>query len=288
MPEIRGTGIMGEGRTSVGEQRQAINYMLEINRFYDWLETHELSAPAITLWHGLIYTANKARWVVEFAASMAILEARTGLEQRAIKKAREELQSAGLITYEPGNGNKASTYKVHYLQWEGTNNAPNCGDEAQDTDPTSAESDTKSQQNCGEIVPPYKSDADLQQICSESAADLYPHNKLNETKQEDIYILRVREAVACIEKELRQTANGIAMESIETFLREGVDIELIKWAIGEAAKRDKRSWGYVERILQNKLSSGIRTLEDMGESVRDGPMPKGLPRGYPYKPLQVP
>lgn len=272
----------------MGEQRQPINYMLEINRFYDWLETHELSAPAITLWHGLIYTANKARWAIEFAASTAILEARTGLEQRAIKKAREELQSAGLITYEPGNGNKASTYKVHYLQWEGTNNAPNCGDEAQDTDPTSAESDTKSQQNCGEIVPPYKSATNLQQNCSESAADLYPHNKLNETKQEDIYILRVREAVACMEKELRQTANGVAMESIETFLREGVDIELIKWAISEAAKRDKRSWGYVERILQNKLSSGVRTLEDMGESVRDGPMPKGPPRVYPYKPLPVP
>ena len=39
-----------------------MNYMLEIKLFYDWLETHELSAMGISLWHALMQVASRSGW----------------------------------------------------------------------------------------------------------------------------------------------------------------------------------------------------------------------------------
>ena len=39
-----------------------MNYMTEIKLFYDWLETHPLSPASITLWHALMFIANRSGW----------------------------------------------------------------------------------------------------------------------------------------------------------------------------------------------------------------------------------
>lgn len=46
-----------------------MNYIKEINAFYDCLERHLLSASAVTLWHALMHINNKAMWIESFTVA---------------------------------------------------------------------------------------------------------------------------------------------------------------------------------------------------------------------------
>ena len=56
-----------------------MNYLTEIKLFYDWLETHPLTPAAISLWHGLMFIANRMGWEEEFTIPLSVLEVRTGM-----------------------------------------------------------------------------------------------------------------------------------------------------------------------------------------------------------------
>ena len=74
-----------------------MNYINEIKAFYDQLETNSLPSPAIVLWHALMLINNKTGWQPEFAVAVSVLEVKTGLNAKAIERARNTLQQAGLI-----------------------------------------------------------------------------------------------------------------------------------------------------------------------------------------------
>ena len=42
-----------------------MNYIKEINAFYDLMELEPLSASAVNLWHTLLHINNKAIWAIE-------------------------------------------------------------------------------------------------------------------------------------------------------------------------------------------------------------------------------
>ncbi|WP_156914188.1 hypothetical protein [Paucisalibacillus globulus] len=46
-----------------------MNYIKEINAFYDLMELEPLSASAVNLWHTLLHINNKARWMMEFTVN---------------------------------------------------------------------------------------------------------------------------------------------------------------------------------------------------------------------------
>lgn len=92
-----------------------MNYLKEINSLYDKLETNPLSAHAITLWHALMATANKAGWVSKFAVAISTLEAKTSLNKKAIERARNELAQKGYIGWNKRNGNLSAEYYINSL-----------------------------------------------------------------------------------------------------------------------------------------------------------------------------
>lgn len=89
-----------------------MNYIAEINAFYDWLETNQLSSNAINLWHALMATANKASWINRFTVAISVLECKTGLKARTIERARNELQQKGRISWKRRNGNQSAEYSI--------------------------------------------------------------------------------------------------------------------------------------------------------------------------------
>lgn len=89
-----------------------MNYIQEINAFYDWLETNPLSGNAINLWHALMATANKAGWVNKFAVAISILEAKSGLNKKAVERARNELAQKGRVVWRSRNGNRSAEYSL--------------------------------------------------------------------------------------------------------------------------------------------------------------------------------
>lgn len=89
-----------------------MDYMREINAFYDWAETNQVSPTGILLWHALMYLANRARWPERLAVPISTLEARTGMKRGAIFKARGKLKQCGLIEFESRDGNQSAVYTM--------------------------------------------------------------------------------------------------------------------------------------------------------------------------------
>jgi len=95
-----------------------MNYIREINAFYDWLETNELSVSAISLWYALMHINNKTGWKNEFTVALSVLSIKSGLSPRAVTNARKELAEKGRIKWESRNGNQAAQYTVNSLVGE--------------------------------------------------------------------------------------------------------------------------------------------------------------------------
>ncbi|MCL6611199.1 MAG: helix-turn-helix domain-containing protein [Peptococcaceae bacterium] len=89
-----------------------MNYIRELNAFYDWLETNGLSLSAFALWHVLMHIANKAAWTDEFAVAVSVLCAKTGLSPRAVYEARNELKTKGRLEWRSRKGNQSAVYRL--------------------------------------------------------------------------------------------------------------------------------------------------------------------------------
>lgn len=92
-----------------------MNYIAEIMAFYDFAETNPITLPSISLWHALMYQANKTGWRSEFSVAISTLELRTGLKRSAIYRARNILRQLGIIDFKERPGNQSSVYTINSL-----------------------------------------------------------------------------------------------------------------------------------------------------------------------------
>lgn len=99
----------------VSEGGEALNYIRLINAFYDRLETSQLSTSAIALWHALANVNNKAGWLREFAVAASVLCIKTGLSERTISNARNDLKMKGFIDFKSRKGSKSAIYQLYDL-----------------------------------------------------------------------------------------------------------------------------------------------------------------------------
>ena len=89
-----------------------MNYILQINAFYDWLETNPISDSSIVLWHGLMHINNKSGWKQEFTAAISSIQNKTRLSKSSILRARNALKQNGLIDFKTRDGNLSAVYKI--------------------------------------------------------------------------------------------------------------------------------------------------------------------------------
>lgn len=90
--------------------------MTEIKLFYDWLETHELSAMGIALWHALMQIASRSGWQPELRVSLSTLVGRSSLSRTSVYKERDILRRYGLIDYRMSGGRGTGIYKLQSLE----------------------------------------------------------------------------------------------------------------------------------------------------------------------------
>jgi len=137
-----------------------VNYLKQINAFYDWLETNSMSASCISLWHALMAINNKAGWTKEFTVAISTLEAKTGLGRKTIVRCRNTLEQKGLIEWKARKGNQSAVYSLKTLYGK---NDPQ--------DVLQGKNDPQSVLR------------DVSQTVSQHVPQSVPINKLNETKQ---------------------------------------------------------------------------------------------------------
>jgi uncharacterized phage protein (TIGR02220 family) len=107
-----------------------MNYIRELNAFYDWLESNPCPSDAIALWHALVAICNKAGWPEEFTVANPTLQAKAGLSRTKLDRWRGFLKSKGLIDYKKSERvNEAGKYRIipfaSYVQNETQNDTQN-------------------------------------------------------------------------------------------------------------------------------------------------------------------
>lgn len=92
-----------------------MNYLAEIKAFYEMLELNPLPSPAIALWQALMHIANKTGWREEFTVAISVLMLKSGLNETAVKRARNRLEQDGYIEWKSRKGNQSAIYKMNSL-----------------------------------------------------------------------------------------------------------------------------------------------------------------------------
>lgn len=89
-----------------------MNYIKLLNAFYDRLETNPLSTSAIVLWHALVHVNNKTGWRNEFSVAVSVLRIKTGLSEKSVTNARNELDQKGYLFFKSRKGNQSALYQI--------------------------------------------------------------------------------------------------------------------------------------------------------------------------------
>ncbi|APC65603.1 hypothetical protein AAV35_14205 [Salimicrobium jeotgali] len=92
-----------------------MNYLKELNAFYDQQETNPLSSSAIAVWHALMHICNKAGWPADFTVAASVICLKAGLKERSFYNARNELKQKSYVTFTSRKGNQAAVYQLHTL-----------------------------------------------------------------------------------------------------------------------------------------------------------------------------
>lgn len=89
-----------------------MNYLVETNKFYDYLVYNSLTTSEIALWHALMHINNHVMWKTEFTASNRILQQLTGLSIPGLAAAKNKLKQRGLIDYIPGKAGQSGKFRM--------------------------------------------------------------------------------------------------------------------------------------------------------------------------------
>lgn len=235
-----------------------MNYLKEMNAFYDWLMYNSLPTGAIALWHALMAINNKAGWAIEFTVANIVLQGMTGLSRQGLDRARNILIQKGLIEYKKGTSNQAGKYKMTSFDSQKVGTVV---DTKVDTGKVTENLECKI---IGTEHDTKRTDYDTQSGHSSSTLNKLNKTKLNicsstTTDQEEFFDNEFSELAKLYQQCIGQP-NGLTAEWIENLLKD-FGFEWSKNAFLIAEKQGKRTKRYVEGILQNWKRGGGMKLE---------------------------
>lgn len=256
-----------------------MNYIKELNAFYDWLEINSLSTSEIALWHALMHINNKSGWTEEFTVATSVLCVKTGLADRTIRDARNKLKQKGRIDFRSRKGNKSAIYKmISLVERLPATVAGNRNREYKKDDLSASNADSSAGNHADK--------------CADSSAGNHATlNKLNETKLNDINNSTTKESEESIfDEEFRELAqlyqkcgfdvNGLTAEWLMD-LKDRYGFEWVKNAILEAEGQGVRTKSYVNKILSNwsnwggmKLSTDSKGTNTTKRNTKQPPIKK--------------
>ena len=89
-----------------------MNYIAQLNSFFEFKQTNTLSSNAQSLYVNLLHINNRCGWKRQFTVSNITLQSQACLSRQQLDKARNELINRGLIQYQKGNGNRPGQYLI--------------------------------------------------------------------------------------------------------------------------------------------------------------------------------
>ncbi|MBC5638438.1 DnaD domain protein [Ornithinibacillus sp. BX22] len=242
-----------------------MNYIKEINAFYDLMEREPLSASAVNLWHTLLHINNKAGWIEEFTVSSTILKLKGGLSDSSFKRARKELEERGFIEWRSRGRNLAPFYRMKSLCVE-FNSAGKYRSRLVETEMNQQVDHIMDHRTDQQMNQQTNHQAD-QQVNRQTA----PLIKQKETKQKETKQSR-QEGTKTDAVAFYQDNFGL----VTPFLTE----ELLSWindfgddfvieAMKRALVRGKLNFSYVRGIMNSWIKQGIQSVEMLNAKEKE-------------------
>lgn len=256
-----------------------MNYIKEINLFYDWLLYNPLPTGAIALWHALMSINNKAGWADEFTVANLVLQSLTGLSRQGLDKARNMLIQKGLIQYKKGTSNQAGKYKMIKFDSQKVGTVVD----------TTEDKDNFECKKVGTGVDTVGAQQESQEGHSSSTLNKLNKTKLNEInttsttkRKEEIFDEEFSELAQLYQK-CGFGVNGLTADWLLN-LKDKYDIEWVKNALLEAERQGRRHKKYVEGILQNwKRGGGMRLSTDKNNNQENSSIKKTKTRFHNFE-----
>lgn len=222
-----------------------MNYIKQLNGFFDSLLMNPLSATAQTLYVHLLDINNRCGWKERFPVANIVLQSRATLSRQQLDRARNELKQKGYIDYEKGSGNKAGIYLIVCFDTQlvtqrdtqdGTHDDTQSGHNACTYYKQKLKENSNNNYNsaCAREYDPFLSDFD--------DIEVYYRQNIN-------YSPTQRETQA-ISKWLSQTCKAGVM-----------------YAIDEAVDRGARNKSYISAVVDNLERNNVKTQADLTQFV---------------------
>ncbi|MFC5647649.1 hypothetical protein ACFPYJ_00610 [Paenibacillus solisilvae] len=209
-----------------------MNYLREMNAFFDWLETNPLEASTQTLWFHLMAVANKSGWPEWFAVANLLLQAKVGFSENTLTKHRNYLVQKGRIEYKNSGKQQAGKYRL--IPFTSINEVNH-----------EVKAEVK-----GEVDHEVKGSALFKQ---------------NETKKDgggerEIVDLNFAKAIRAIDAQFPSRISPIQSKSLSDYITKGMNPSIVIRAV-ELTRKAGKDIRYLWGILQNCDGRGIYTLE---------------------------
>ncbi|CAM4018643.1 DnaD domain protein [Mesobacillus zeae] len=228
-----------------------MNYIKLINAFYDRLETNSLSTSAIALWHALVHVNNKAGWQREFTVAVSVLCVKTGLSERTITNARNDLKIKGFLDFKSRKGSKSAVYKLSDLSANIAHKVSDNEDLSEiDADNLSGNPSCNVSDNLS---------------CNPSALIKQNKTKENKTEKEDDKELPIN-PFSFYEQNGFGVIGAYISQKISMWCDDLSD-ELVIEAMKLAVERGALNFSYVEKILQEWFVKGIDSSDQARASA---------------------
>ena len=239
-----------------------VNYIAEMNAFFDWVAEAEPSANAQLLWHALMSVANSrgsgSDWPDAFFISNRNLLLRLPYSEDTLARAREELVSLGRITCVPGSRTCRPCYRL----------LPFCAEDA----PQRTGEDAEIAEAAG-IAGAYAPQSDPQpapQQPMEAAEPFHTERKNDTHTADDEYVDDPIRAAAVCAWHARVSAKAPRKPALDRFCEAcrllGSPPPLVEEAILQAVENNAENpLRYASAMLQGWSDAGYRTLDDVYE-----------------------
>ncbi|GAB3042124.1 DnaD domain-containing protein [Virgibacillus ainsalahensis] len=255
-----------------------MNYIKEMNAFYNRIDFQPISSSAVALWHTLMHFNNRCGWKKEFSVAASMLQLKAGLKATAFKTARKELQDNGYITFQSRGSNRAAMYQmisqqVDFQQEEDTHQQPSSFPHHCETS-TPADPSTHSTDHRPNNTPGHTTDHS-----SDHTADplLKQRQNTDNTKQDQAV---TPDPIHFYEENFGRTSPFLAEDIIGWMFDVGEDLVLhaMKLALAQG-----KTWRYAKGILKAWKQKGITTVEEAEKEEIEFKQRRPKKSGIPYR-----
>ncbi|MDC3418555.1 DnaD domain-containing protein [Aquibacillus salsiterrae] len=242
-----------------------MNYIKQLNAFYNQLDFNPLSNNAILLWHSLMQINNKTGWKQEFTVAAKVITAKIQLNESAFKRARTELQEKGYIHCQSRSGNLAPVYQIICLTIE--HDCTSTLTISDDLYPVTETNNHMQQQIPNATSSPFVSVNAEGNVTGESNDKL--NNKPTVLTKQDIKEIKTKQSHETIttqaESFYEQNIGKVTpfiqglLSNWTSTLNEPLVIEAMK----QSVERNHANWKYIESILKAWRNKNLATLEQV-------------------------